>query len=243
VNIGGTKYHQYSFLRKLLNKMNDLIKVVIILVAINMLSCCSTKDCPHYFQLHAEILNPKIEYTIGDTISIASNFSSLVSAITSLPRMSAGEYDMSGINWEPVSRIYKIDSSGLHLESKTINYVEFINNSNFNYSPFVFSSGDSWLDGDYNEEEDFFNLEIKLIAKLPGTYCLFQGSNILTSTQEFPGKCGHNGFDVEVIMNNGEDNNIDLLKESPNPHWNTRIFEKPEERFYRAGGYCFKIVE
>ncbi|MFT6783267.1 MAG: hypothetical protein ACJA1A_003207 [Saprospiraceae bacterium] len=223
--------------------MNDFIKVVIILFAINFVSCCSTKECPRYFIVHAEILNPKIEYKVGDTISIVSNFSSIVSAVTSLPRISAGEYEMSGIDWEPVSRIYKVDSFGLHLESKTINYVEFISNSNFNYSPYVFNSGNSWLNGEYNEDNGYFNLEVDFIAKEPGTYCLFQGSNLLTSTQEFPDKCSGVGFDVEVIMNNGEDNNIDLLKESPNPHWNTRIFEKPDERFYRAGGYCFRIVE
>lgn len=214
-----------------------------VLLISTLFSCCTSKDCPSYFQLNADIKNARVEYKIGDTIRIVSRFPVKVSAKTTLPIADAGEYDMTGISWKPATIIHKIDSSIVDLESKTINYIDFIYNENYNYNSSTFSSGNSRLSGEYNENSGYFDLEVVLVTKLPGTYFLCQASDLQNSFQDFDGRCSGLGFYADVILNNGDDNNIDLLKESPNPHWNTRIFEKPEERFYRKGGFCFKVVE
>ena len=61
--------------------------------------------------------------------------------------------------------------------------------------------------------------------------------------QSFDGKCS--GKDIEGIsnLNNGADNNIELLLDSPDPNFNSWILEKPYQRFHKFGGYCFYVVE
>lgn len=43
-------------------------------------------------------------------------------------------------------------------------------------------------------------------------------------------------------MNVGRENKISLLKDSPDPHWNTWALGNPGERIHFYGGYCFKVV-
>jgi len=61
--------------------------------------------------------------------------------------------------------------------------------------------------------------------------------------QEFEGKCSNLTNDVAMNLNDGADNNINMLSSSPDPHYNDWILQKPEQRFYKFGGYCFYVKE
>ena len=39
-------------------------------------------------------------------------------------------------------------------------------------------------------------------------------------------------------MNDGAENNIHMLLDSPDPHYRDWIMQKPEKRFHQFGGYC-----
>ena len=62
-------------------------------------------------------------------------------------------------------------------------------------------------------------------------------------SQEFEGKCQRIEIGSAVKLNEGTDNNIDMLNDSPDPHYNDWMLQKPEQRFHRFGGYCFYVKE
>lgn len=59
--------------------------------------------------------------------------------------------------------------------------------------------------------------------------------------QDFLGKCDYTEMDARVTLNDNADNNIDYLRLSPDKQYNTWILEKPDERFYKFGGYVFGL--
>ena len=44
-------------------------------------------------------------------------------------------------------------------------------------------------------------------------------------------------------MNDGAENNIHMLLDSPDPRYRDWIMQKPEKRFHQFGGYCFYVKE
>jgi hypothetical protein len=184
------------------------------------------------------------EYHIGDTITIKSIFHKEVTAFNSNGD-EIGPFDMDGIKWKPATTIFRTDTINQGGISSIGDYFTFLKNDSFNYVMFSASNHVTALDGEYNYKNDTFSLEIRLIARRVGTFFLRQESGVFAGhgeQQDFPGRCGRDGFDVWVDMNNGTENNIDLLKESPDSLWNTLILRDPETNFYRWGGYCFKVT-
>lgn len=200
-------------------------------------ACRKVENCPSKFQLPASITPYSEVYNVGDTIKIASKFSKDVLEIN-LDRT----YDMGGVSWHPGSRVHKIDTSVAQEDTKE--YFEFIENPTYNYECFIFSSSNSTvLIGEFNFQNDTFDLQVELIAKIPGLYHLVHTSTLVNDDQDFPGKCRQVGIEGYTLMNEGMDNNIHLLEESPDSHYNTWILQKPDMRFHREGGYCFRVIE
>lgn len=106
------------------------------------------------------------------------------------------------------------------------------------------SGGIQGLIGNYNYAGGEYTLEYKLVLKKAGLYYLEQAvAPELSPDQTFENKCSNTGIGAEVNMNNGNENNIDLLSESPDPHFNEWILANPADRFYKFGGFCFKVAE
>ena len=122
---------------------------------------------------------------------------------------------------------------------------EVIIDSTFSYSHRVYSDSAIYLEGQYNYNNRLYELQYKLIPQKAGLFYFSQATLLYPAEedQEFSGKCRNKSSEADVEMNNGADNNIDLLKESPDEHFNTWILEKPEERFHGFGGYCFWVEE
>lgn len=220
------------------------MKYLILITAIISLSSSCVKDpskCPDKFIIPAEIIPYSDTYEIGDTILMISSFDKFV-----FDQQTNKKYNMENISWNPILGIHKLDTNIVdpnNIQTVMHNYVNFIPDEKYNLHFFYFSSGGSSLFGKYEFLNDTFTMEIKIIPKLKGTFFLKFGSGLVMSDQEFEGKCRHIGFDVYTDMNGDKDNNIDLLRESPNPHYNDWLLQKPEQRFDRGGGYCFRVVE
>lgn len=201
--------------------------------------CCTlpSQFCPREFQLQAELTPEKSEFLIGDTITINSIIDRHVFDLNT-----EKEYDMEGIDWSMGLGVIRLDRDSSN-RFKTQKYFDFISNQKNNLRWFTFSDGSTEIHCDYDYEDNTFSLEAKIIAKSPGVFYLIFASGLVGSTQDFPGKCSGTGFDAVTVMNDGEDNNIHLLEESPNPHFNDWILLKPQRRFHDSGGYCFRVVE
>ncbi len=222
--------------------MKTALFLFMILISIG--SCKDRDKCPYTFELPAQIIPLQREYRIGDTITFLSKFHEQVLAYN-IEKNEVGTYNMEGIKWSPATSIFRIDTIS---DDKSVVHKDFsfLPDSNYNYNLFVSSSNFGAIDGEYNFEKDTFYLQARLIAKKKGTFFFMQDSGSGLSggdRQDFPGKCRGVHFDVRVKMNDGGNNNIGLLSESPNETYNTWMLQKPDDRFHRVGGFCFKIVE
>lgn len=213
-----------------------LFSVIIILGCVK-----SRNNCPKLFEIPSSVSPYSEEYNIGDTITITSKFSKYV-----YEKLLSEYFDMSGINWHLSTGIHNMDTLEGELTYVTGKHFDFIYNSTYDYDLSYLSDGSSYLSGEPNMVNDSFQLEVELVAKVPGLFYITHASiiQVLGIDEDFEGKCAKNDDHlVYTVMNEGRDNNIHLLSESNNPHFNTWIPQKPEERFDREGGYCFRVVE
>jgi hypothetical protein len=113
----------------------------------------------------------------------------------------------------------------------------------YNFSEFRYSSGSVGYVGEYNYDANEYELELRLVAQERGFYVvsLFSLIGNLGEYQEFPGKCNNVRLDANVQLNEGTDNNIGLLVNSPDDKFNTWILEKPFDRFHRFGSFAFVV--
>jgi hypothetical protein len=222
-------------------------KLFFFVLVVGFTSCnnCISLD----FALPVRIVNPQVEYHLGDTIRVQSKFGRMVKGIVGLSHVR--DVDMGGIQWYPYTLVSRIDTLyqdyPYYHPSLVGSAFDFIENPNMAY----YAAGDTvdvLLTGEYTYANDTFLLEYALVAQKVGTYLLHQltALELKGSQQDFPGKCGRNPFFVEYYMNNEfgtyTGNNLGLLLESPNPYYNNAMYYDNVDRFYRHGGYCFRVV-
>ena len=209
---------------------------------------CEKKDrCPDVFEIPVQLTPAKKEYRVGDTISIVSKFHKEVKAFNY-----EGEYvntiDMEGVEWLPAVDFNRLDTlTGTDLPA-TSNFralCQFLKDTCCTIDIFDYSHGGNSLIGEYEFARDSFFLQYRIILTKPGSFVIghysfnYRGS----SPRDYPGMCpGQIGFDVEFVLNEGMDNNIELLATSPEPYWSVRTFSDPDNKFHRFGGFCFKVL-
>lgn len=218
--------------------MKKLIFLSILLSSLWIQSCEKEENCPQQFQILATTTPYQETYQVGDTIKVVSKFHKLV-----YDKHTEKRFDMEDINWMPGLGILRLDRDSSASGYVTNKYFDFAPNETNNLRWYVYSDGSSQIDGDYHFAKDSFSLQIKLIAKATGSFYLLYGSFLYQSHQDFPGKCKRYFFDVYTTINEGRDGNIHLLEESPNPHFNDWVLQKPQERFHNAGGFCFRVID
>ena len=202
---------------------------------------CMDSDCfiPGYeFEIPATLIPSKDTYHIGDTISILSNFLNAV-----YDRQTEKTYTLEDFSFSPGLTV--IELSGSEPDKSGVLNFQIINQDSANFQLSYFQSGSVLYHGEYNYIGSAYHLECHLIPKKSGLYYLSFGSSINAwgGNQSFEGKCQDVDIDAFVKLNDGASNNIALLKNSPDPHYNTWIVQKPEDRFHKFGGYCFYVVE
>ncbi len=212
--------------------------ISLLLVMVFSQSCRNSAKCPFSFEIPAQLTPYSEAYQVGDTITVSSKFHKHV-----YDTNTDKTYDMEGIYWSPFLSVLRMDVDSLEDYPITKDYFEFFDVSNNSLKWFIYSDGASQLEGKYNYQNDTFDIQIKIVPKTNGLFYLRFASGLVKSSQDFPGKCRLTDFDVHVTMNEGSDNNIHLLHESPSPHFNEWKLAKPEDRFYQYGDFCFRVVE
>jgi len=201
-------------------------------------SSCIKKECKIAGGYEFEgIVNlaPAIDsFKIGDTIKIISEFSNMI-----FERHTDRSFLLENLNFYPRTEIQRIDTLSNNAEG--LPDFDVIIPEKFNYD--LGSNGTS-IYGEYNYENNQYSLQYNLIPNKKGIYWFKHISDVafLGRNQDFPDKCDNLSFVMSMKMNEGFDNNVDLLLSSPGDFF-TRIWENPQTKFHDYGGYCFYVVD
>ena len=220
-----------------MNRIN--FNVIFLVSLLSFLGC--RKECQfdgsYAFVIPAQVNINKDTIQIGDTLTWTSSFTKEV-----YEQNSDQTYNLKDFKFYPYSSIIKI---GLPNQKESFEDFEVLLDSNYDFNFFTYSDGAKVLVGQYNYSNDQYDLAYKLIPKAEGLYLFCHGSEIygLGEDQDFDGKCKKKSSDVYVSLNEGVDNNVNLLRDSPDPHYNDWILIDPQARFHNYGCYCFYVKE
>ena len=219
------------------------MKLVPILAILPLLFASCREECRNIpggyeFVLPAELSPARDTFRIGDTIRVVSSFSDEV-----FERKTQRIYTLEDFRFHPVTVISKIDVTSAKEDG--LKSFDILIAPEFDYHVQLYNDAIELL-GQYLYERGEYLLEYRLVAKEIGLFFFKQGSLLypLDEWQKFPGKkCKHVHAEARVTLNGGADNNIDFLRESPDPHYRDWVLQDPEGRFHKFGGYCFYVRE
>ncbi len=209
------------------------------------LQSCIKKECQiagvtYEFEIPATFSPARDTFYVGDTITVASVFSNEV-----YERETDKWYRLKNFKFYPDMWVREI--SDTIVNNAALNDFEVIVDSIFNFGKAIFNDGSVSYYGNYNYEIDTekYSLVYKLVPLKTGFYYFSHALLIgqFGEHQNFEGKCKNLEVDAAVNLNEGADNNIDMLRDSPDSYFNNWILIKPEDRFYKFGGYCFYVKE
>ncbi len=212
------------------------------------------EDYGYEFIIPLRLTPAKDTYHIGDTLYFESVFSHYV-----YERTTGRRFLLENVNWNPSSYIYRLNVDKLSVDG----YFDFevIVPEEYYFAGVFYKSythyqqgGERVYDtvpvvryfGKYNYDGMRYTLKFQLVAGDTGVYFFKYGCQefrLLGDEIEFKKKCPFSDVRLSVVLNDGKDNNIHLLKESPLEYYNEWILYKPKDRFYGVGGYCFVVVE
>lgn len=223
--------------------MTVLNKYVLLIIFLNLASC-GKKECDlaggYEFVITAELSPKQDTFRVGDTLELISVFDDIV------PEQNTEQsYRLRDFDFYPTTSIRRIDLyptiSGME------NFTAVIDSSKYNYERRSFASGDVMLTGEYRYENRKYDLRFFLIPNKTGLYHFSQNSLLyqgLGGDQDFEGKCRNESIrEILVYLNEGDDNNIDLLRHGADTAFNNRVLNDPQEKFYDEGAYVFYVVE
>jgi hypothetical protein len=221
-----------------------MIKVMFLTAILPLLlASCTREECrfpgSYEFVLPAELSPARDTFRIGDTIRVVSSFNDEV-----FERKTQRAYWLKDFWFYPGTTIHQIDTFPGTGTRGLLNF-EVILNERDDYALYPLSSG-ALLEGQYTYEDGVYLLSFALIPRHEGLYLLRQGSSLtpVDKWQSFPGKkCKHTDSSARVALNGGADNNIEFLRQSPDPHYHDWMLQDPEGRFHKFGGYCFYVRE
>jgi len=234
-----------------IKKMNTIIKLICVILTLNLTNCCKdVKNCPRFFTLPVSITPAKEVYNIGDTITIISEFNDQLIGLN-IEETPIGTFDMKGIKWKPVISYYKLDTLIPNRDNHIPLFegfvkVEFTSGT---LTKEFFSTGAEQIFGEYSEKQNRFTLSFKIIPQKKGVFYIeFDSDNNYGNFgfQDYPGVCKNDILAVYYKTNEGKNNNLQYLKESPDPFWDRSrsngytgdIYTKEPEK---VGGYCFRV--
>ena len=220
--------------------MRNAINITLLgLSLIIVLTSCHKKNepCPTEFQVYGEVLPYDSIYKVGDTISLQAKFNKNI-----YEQKTGKYYNMEKLNIESEFYLFRIDTINDGTDFGVFKYVDIVQSNEFQDYVQTFSSGGQMYFSNIIFNNDTFFHEMKFIPKKKGIYVITYGPFSLNNNMDFEGKCSNSDFFLYTRLNKEKNNNIDLLKQSPDEHFNTWILQKPEERFYR-GRFAYKVVD
>ena len=214
------------------------VKTLIIIITLYVLSACKDKisePCPNEFVVFGEVNPYSDTYKVGDTISLTATFSKYI-----FEKKTKKYFNLKDLNIEAEFYIFKIDTINDGTNFGVFEYVNLISSNKYQEYVQNFSEGGQMYFSNIIFKNDTFYHELKFIPKIKGLFVLTYGPFTLDNSMNFEGKCNNWVFNLNTRLNNGENNNIYLLKQSPDEHFNTWILQNPEQRFY-PGRYAYKV--
>src|SRR3990170_6676686 len=111
-------------------RLKHMMRILILIFITNVffLRCRDSQKCPYAFYLPAELSPIQQEYQIGDTITVNSKFHKAVLGFNS-EGGEVGYFNMEGIDWMPVTGIFRIDIDSGEDQSLFSNSFDFVENS------------------------------------------------------------------------------------------------------------------
>ena len=213
--------------------------LIIFLFIISISSCRNNVDCNvpggYDFLFKATLSPAQTTFEIGDTISILSTFSDTV-----FDRTTNRNFVLEDWGFRVYTNISKIDSNpALNLVT---DHFDVIVDEEFNMNLNTSTNIAQYITLSLIYENNEYSLAYKFITKEAGLFYFTLGISP-NDNQTFDGMCEKVGgtFKAFIDLNEGSNNNIDLLLESPDEHYNTWRYEKPEDRFHREGAYVFRV--
>ena len=220
-----------------MKKLSYLLFITFILL---LISC--RKECQiagnYAFVIPAQLNTDKDTVRIGDTLTLTSSFSNEV-----YERNSDKTYDLEDFKFYPYATMTRIDTV-----DKPGDFSEFevlLDSNNYEFYFFSFSDGVRSLVGEYNYSAGQYDLAYQFIPKSKGLFIFCHSSVIynLDRNQDFDGKCDRRSIDVHFRLNNDADNNVNLLRDSPDSYYSDWVLIDPQARFHDPGCYCFYVKE
>ena len=223
------------------------MKIILLLFSIVALlqQSCIKEECkfdyPNYvFEIPSSFSPQKEIYNVGDTITIKSTFTNSV-----YDRSTQRNYVLKNFKFYPEFTIIKISQKTS--DRAAFFLFDVIIEPQYNITYF-YGSGSKELNyyGQFLNENSSYNLKLSIVPKDTGLFVFHHSSSIDwdgigDQEQEFEGKCDKKGLELFVNMNGNNENNINLLIQSPDEHYNTWVLEKPVARFHSLGGYAFYV--
>ncbi len=212
------------------------------LTAIIITSCRQkSQDCNvpggYDFLLEATLSPANTTYSIGDTISVAMEFSDTI-----LDRTTGRSFVLEDWGFFIFTSIFKIDNNPL-LGGVETNF-DLLVDDVFNMDLRTSTSEDlEFYSPNFIYENNTYSLAYKFIPKEPGLF-YFRLGVTPNDNQTFEGICEKVGFTFNsfVESNEGADNNFEFVSESLDTSFQEAIFHNPEERYHRFGGYSFRVI-
>ncbi len=217
------------------------LKYLQLTVLILIIHSCTRKECDfpgsHVFEIPATLSAALETFRVGDTITIHSTFDDMV-----YEKQTNKQYKLENWLFYPETIIVRIDDTA----AITDNFSEFdvLLENEYDYNLYMYSSGAVSLVGQYLYENNVYDLKYSIVLKKIGVYFFKHAIGLFEygKGQTFEGQCRHTEVEGAVKLNGSSTNNIHLLSSSPDKHFNTWVLEKPDQRFHRFGGYCFRVV-
>ncbi len=206
-------------------------------------SCARNCDVPgagYMFEIPATLSPKQRVYSVGDTISLRSVFSDNV-----YERATEQDYLLENFLFYPGVNFERLDTAGIDtIELVTEAHFDFLIETRFDLNIFNSIFDGVVLLGQYIYANNEYILEYEFVAKKPGMYLMYFSSDLglQGENQDFPGKCDSQGIaNTRTVLNDGADNNADLLLEAVDPGWHLLHNNRLDRGFHDLGGYCFKV--
>ena len=205
---------------------------------------CKDPLCEEYesyltyvFEIPVSIAPAKDTLRIGDTLSVHIEFDAMT-----YDRLTDQRYDLSNLPFDATFFIKEISEE---FDRDGLDFFELLVPNNLDINRFLFQSSDgSVLEFDYLQEDGKFSISFQLIAEQKGLFTTSFGESLEYSCQpDFPGKCRTREYSFWLETNDGGENNLNFLSNSPHNAFSKRILGNPEKRFHKFGGYAFYVVE
>lgn len=202
-----------------------------------VISACKkeTINCPQDLIINGIIEPYSLTYKIGDTIKLIVDSEKMI-----WDKKTQKYHDLSSVKLDCLFLIYNLDDS-INTLGRVTNYVSIVTDSIFKPVLQNFSSGSQIVFSNVLFSDGRFKNKLQVILKDTGNYMLTYGPYLIDSRQRL-GDCNI-GLYLSTRLNPDKDNNIDLLKESPNEYFNTWMVSDPERFYETKSGFAYRVIK